>query len=187
MIKNKEDKRIKYTKMFLKEALIDLMQNKPVDQISITELCNKADINRNTFYSHFTTVHDVLIMIENDMEEELLNGMNLQLHSKAVIAELFENINKYGNIYRVLLSSNGDMGFMQSLYSKIEKIVIADFIKDQIILDDEKMEMLFSFLFFGSMSIVKKWVDTGSVQSPQNMADFVCSIATSSVEPFKKL
>ncbi len=186
-MRNKEDKRIKYTKMFLKEALIELMHEKPADQISITELCNKADINRNTFYSHFNTVHDVLIMMENDLEEELLNGMNLQLHSKEVICELFENINKYGSTYRLLLSANGDFGFMENLFNKIEKIVISEFIKDHIILDDEKMEMLFGFLFFGSMSIVKKWIDTGSVQSPKTMADFVFEIASSSVEPFKKL
>ncbi len=181
-----KDKRIRYTRMFLKDALIALMQEKSVDQISVTELCAKADIHRNTFYSHFNNVRDVLVMLENELEDELIRNLNLNLNSKEVICQLFENIHKYGSIYRLLLSSNGDHRFMQNLYMKVEKIVIDEFKKQKIDLDDKKYEMLFEFLFMGCMSIVRRWLDTGEIQSPHSMADFVYNIAASSVEPFRK-
>jgi hypothetical protein len=46
----KEDRRVLYTKMFLREALLELMREKPVDRITPTELCRRAGINRNDTY-----------------------------------------------------------------------------------------------------------------------------------------
>lgn len=183
----KDDKRVKYTKMFLKDALIELMKEKSIEQVSITELCNKADINRNTFYSHFNNVYDVLHMVEHELEEELLVNMSLQITNKKILYELFENIQKHGNTYRILLSVNGDKVFMWKLFEEIKQIVITEFSNQKIMLDDIKMEMLFEFLFFGSMSIVKRWLDSGTIQSPKAIADFVYSIASNCVEPLSKL
>jgi predicted transcriptional regulator len=43
------DRRVLYTKMFLREALFELMREKPIGKITPTELCRKANINRNIF------------------------------------------------------------------------------------------------------------------------------------------
>ncbi|WP_338121478.1 hypothetical protein [Halalkalibacterium halodurans] len=48
----KLDRRKKYTRMVLKESLMKLMQEKPLSNITIKEICDLADINRSTFYSH---------------------------------------------------------------------------------------------------------------------------------------
>lgn len=46
------DRRKKYTRMVLKESLMELLKNKPISNITIKEICEEADINRSTFYSH---------------------------------------------------------------------------------------------------------------------------------------
>ena len=51
-MENKESRRVTMTKMLLKTALIELMQEKPFQQITIKELCEQADLNRTTFYLH---------------------------------------------------------------------------------------------------------------------------------------
>ncbi|RQO42563.1 hypothetical protein DBR39_01410 [Chryseobacterium sp. KBW03] len=70
-MRTKEDRRVKFTKLVLREALLDLLKEKSINQISVAELCRLADVNRNTFYSHYNGPYEILNVIENEMFEEL--------------------------------------------------------------------------------------------------------------------
>ena len=63
----KNNRRTKLTKMLLKNSLIELMNDKAVNHITIKELCEKADLNRSTFYLHYTDQYQLLSEIENDL------------------------------------------------------------------------------------------------------------------------
>ena len=56
----KADRRIIKTKKAIYEALVELMQKKKLNSITVTELAAQADINRKTFYTYYSTVNDVL-------------------------------------------------------------------------------------------------------------------------------
>ena len=56
----KVDRRVKYTKMVLEDSFIKLLEKKDISQISITEICDNADINRATFYAHYSDQNDLL-------------------------------------------------------------------------------------------------------------------------------
>jgi AcrR family transcriptional regulator len=58
------DRRVKYTKMVLKDSLIKLMQEKPISRITIKAICEDADVNRATYYSHYKDQFDQLNQIE---------------------------------------------------------------------------------------------------------------------------
>ncbi len=60
----KENRKTKYTQMVLQDALMELMAEKSISKITIKELCEKADINRTTFYAHYTDQNDLLHEIE---------------------------------------------------------------------------------------------------------------------------
>ena len=51
MKQEKIDRRIKYTKHALQEAMIELLETHPIAKISVSMLCEKADVNRSTFYA----------------------------------------------------------------------------------------------------------------------------------------
>jgi len=71
MKKFKEDRRVRYTKMVLRESLLALMKQKAISKITPTELCRHADVNRNTFYAHYSSPYDLLIQIESELYEEI--------------------------------------------------------------------------------------------------------------------
>ena len=48
-----EDKRIRKTKRYIKQTLIEILTEKPFEQITVTELCKRSDISRITFYAHY--------------------------------------------------------------------------------------------------------------------------------------
>lgn len=56
----KEDRRNAYTEKVIRDALYQLLQSSPINKISVTEVCRLAEINRSTFYLHYTDCQDVL-------------------------------------------------------------------------------------------------------------------------------
>lgn len=67
MGEHKLNRRVQYTRTALREALIDLICEKPLASISVTDICARADINRSTFYLHYQGVHELLGEIENQL------------------------------------------------------------------------------------------------------------------------
>ena len=63
MDQKKEDRRIQYTKRMLQDAVFELLKEKSVNEISVTELCAKANINRGSFYKYYTNIYDLLYQI----------------------------------------------------------------------------------------------------------------------------
>ena len=75
-----DNRRVKITKLMLQEALIDLLQEKALENISVRELVNKADINRSTFYSHYDTIYDLLIYIKKIIFPNKVHDSSLTEH-----------------------------------------------------------------------------------------------------------
>lgn len=74
---NTNDRRVNRTKKLLRESLFSLLQKKSINEITITELTEVADINRATFYFYYTDIFDMLDQIQNEayeMFEEVLQG-----------------------------------------------------------------------------------------------------------------
>ncbi len=61
-----ENRRVKLTKLIIKTSFIELLQNKPLEQITVTELCAHADVNRSTFYDHYGDFGELMKEIEAD-------------------------------------------------------------------------------------------------------------------------
>lgn len=68
MQEKKQDKRSKRTRAALESTLLRLLKDYEIDDISIKKLCEEADVNRTTFYLHYTSVYDVL----NNIREEFI-------------------------------------------------------------------------------------------------------------------
>lgn len=65
-----EDKRVRKTKKYVKEALITLLEEKPFEQITVTELCARSDISRITFYAHYGDKYELV----DEMFAEMLEN-----------------------------------------------------------------------------------------------------------------
>lgn len=57
---NPEDRRTRYTRMVIKESLLNLVKEMPFEKVTVTEICKRSDINRGTFYLHYYDTFDVL-------------------------------------------------------------------------------------------------------------------------------
>lgn len=69
----KLDARVRYTRRVIQEALLTLLEQKPLNKITVTELCALAQINRATFYAHYADCYAVL----NALEDGLLRAFEI--------------------------------------------------------------------------------------------------------------
>ena len=66
-----EDNRVRYTKRIIKEKFLELLENKSINKITVTELCLNCEINRATFYRYYDDVHDLMNKLERKFAAEL--------------------------------------------------------------------------------------------------------------------
>lgn len=65
----REDRRVIYTKNAIKDALLELMKEKSFEKLSISRVCEAAQITRTTFYSHYDSLEQVLDELINEAFE----------------------------------------------------------------------------------------------------------------------
>lgn len=73
------DHRTRVTRMMIRKAFTSLLQQKPIQSISVKELCTVAGISRGTFYSHYTDIYDLMGQMEDELMEEVRRGLGKML------------------------------------------------------------------------------------------------------------
>ena len=104
----KEDRRVRRTRDRLGDALIELLVQKPFDEITVQEVLDRAGVSRSTFYSHFSDKHDLFL----SDADEFLEGMATALsrfgdksERVAPVQELFAHIAEVRPFYDALVTS----------------------------------------------------------------------------------
>ena len=69
--RNNTDKRVIRTKKAIRTALFKIMENKDIASITISELTTLANVNRRTFYTHYSNITDILDETESEIVESL--------------------------------------------------------------------------------------------------------------------
>ena len=92
----KIDRRIHKTKKSIRDALITLLSKKRIQEITITELSNCANINRKTFYAHYTSVENILESYSEELTKELMHILSKHdfLKSDLDIVSIFNSLNE---------------------------------------------------------------------------------------------
>lgn len=102
-----EDRRTRYTKSQIKEAVIELLKQKPINKISVTEVCRMVDINRGTFYLHYEDCYQVLEELQEEFCDEMISMLNSKMdeHPLDCIESLHQINQNNEDLYLVLMRS----------------------------------------------------------------------------------
>ena len=173
----KEDRRVRRTKKLLTQALTQLLQEKQINEITVKELTDLADMNRGTFYLYYKDMFDMLEKIEDGMFEALDAIVSLHEHddvsqqTKPILLDLFRFIQDNQEMCRVLLSPHGDMNFLH----RLDEVVREKCLKAWPNIRKEKGEADFdyhySFVVFGCAGIIRAWVNRNCSESAEKMAE----------------
>lgn len=179
----KTDKRVRYTKMFLKESLIKLMNDKPISRITIKELCEEAEINRATFYAHYRDQYDLLEQTENELTDEVNHCIDSLVEDpnvnrlRQVTLEIIKIIATNLECVRVLWGKNGDMKFQEHMSQIFREQFISLLPKDNTRSELEN-ELIYIYTINGCIGIIRKWIFAEYNRiSPEELTDMILRIS----------
>lgn len=102
------DLRVRKTENSIREAFLRLRAKKPLDRITVKELCEKAIINKTTFYLHYQSIYELSEVIEN----ELIEGCFAKIcdedigNPEKMVLEFYRAFSERSELFRILFSDN---------------------------------------------------------------------------------
>ena len=175
----KIDVRARYTRKIIKESFYILLREKPVEKITVKELCEKAEINRSTFYKHYLDCYDLLDKIEEEALEHfdaLLAGIEtkgLQPTLTEVLYILQENAALFDAFHR----HSGNHGFTHRLAGRcfhyMEQRMSSASTQGW---DQNKQGMGYAYLVGGAGAVIEFWLRGGCQEQPEQVADLIVGL-----------
>ena len=185
-MEKKVDRRVKYTMSLLKTALIEMMESTHISQISVKELCARADVNRSTFYAHYSDVYDLLRQMENELFKKLSAFLSEQDYderlpvSEKKLMQILNYVSTDDKTLRVMLSENSDIAIQRDI---IQFLGVAA-LQANIDVTDSHIKYINLYCIHGCISIIQKWLQEGMPEPAEEIARLLYKLLTEGVNGF---
>jgi len=179
----KIDRRIIKTKKAICGALLELMTQKDLNEITIKEIADTADINRKTFYNYYSGVHQVIDEIENEMVTKLNQALG-EIDLKQVIedpyrlfskmtATVTEHLDYFGLMLRCRTNSNLLTKTTAAMKEKVHASLAA-----QTTVDIDAVDIMMEFTYSGMLAVYHDWFNSDRHKSIDEVSEIMNRLAT---------
>ena len=173
----KTDARVRYTQRILKESLLKVLKEKPINKITVKEVCDLAELNRATFYSHYSDCFALLESIENELVDAFGQALVLErsFHVSSMIEAFYgivEN-NRDGNMSSSVLRRMISLARDRSLAHWRQQLPKAT---------EDDLDLLYTHLSNGLLHV---FVEGYAKYDKETITAFVNRMLRSSLMPFQ--
>lgn len=175
----KNNKQFRNSDIRMKQAMLELMNTIPFDKITVRLICERADVNRSTFYAHYTDIYDMIEQMEANLQKDLMNDYsvfdNVTVFSLESFIPFLKFIRKHMDFYRVALRTRHEFPLKQGYTPLWEQVIKPLCVQAGI---TSESEMLFYFIGFQASftMILKYWVDQGCIEEEKIVAQIMRNI-----------
>lgn len=185
MEEKKVDRRIRKTKKQLRAALTTLMMEKDINDITVREIAELADVNRGTFYAHYRDVRDLLTQLEENIFASLevtsraCDPATPEEDAMTYLEKILTLCAENADVYRALVCRNGDVDFQQRLFDMLKNLYLSEFLRVHYPENPARRDYFCTFIVSGMLAITSDWLLSGARESPREVArmagDFIRS------------
>lgn len=185
---NKNESKYFNTAILFDEALISLLETKDFEYITIKEICNKAGINRSTFYLHYESINDLveetMTYINNKFinyfNENTLNFINkinesnldeLKLVQEKYLTPYLTFVKDNKTLFKASFNNPRGMYALERYNSLKENIFIPILIRFGV--NKNEQDYIITFYISGIISIIKEWINRDCEESIQYIEDII--------------
>ena len=162
--KRKRDSQERIEKVFL-----ELIQTREINQISVTDICKRANLNRTTFYSNYIDIYEVAEKIKDKLEKEVeLLYIDENGHTYDNFLKLFRHIKDNQIFYKTYFK----LGYHKGPISEIYNSTLKD---TDFYCDGDYIDYHIEFFRAGFNAIILKWLNDGCRESPEEIEEIVKS------------
>lgn len=174
-----DGRRVKMTKMLLKQSLIELMREKSIHEISIKDICGGADVNRSTFYRHYNTqfelYDEVLEDITKDIGEIYARCAGEDYTAQNFLAEILKYIEANRDTFLVILSGNSNISMGETFNRFTNRFIDMENASELSI-------YIIQFIAAGMTSFIWTWLNKENRRSAEDVALVISSVLTHGIK-----
>lgn len=178
------NRRVQFTLNALRGALLELIRQKPIKSITVTDLCACADINRSTFYLHYKDVYDLLGEMENDLLAQMQLAFHPDNNSPHTMLPMIHVIYENRALCLAILGENGDPRFAERVSHLSRKAFITHWQQTMPARDEHQILLIYSFVSAGAAAVLLQWLVDDCRETQEEIADLLHQFAESCFTSF---
>lgn len=184
---------IRRTKRIFKLHFVSLIREKGYKNVTVTDIVERADYNRSTFYLYFKDKEDLTEELVSEILEELHYSFHIPFEDIEDIKynrilpssnTFFQHLYNYKNFYSLLTIEDTIPGLQQSFLGKMKEIFDAISY-----IDNENKEIQIkhfnTYKMYGSYGVLLEWIKGGYRQSPDEIAENLLEIFKTNTSSFR--
>lgn len=184
MLAQPSDPRIRRSRAALEAALLELVVDRELSQISVSDLTKRAGVNRSTFYEHYTDVHDLAAAACTAVFDSLVTAAQAagpaaqpeDTAAEQALAGVFTHVAENARLYRALL---GDDGSARVINHLLRRMITAGRVNREgagtqapaqpAASDETPLDPAAAFLAGGFLGVIANWVRHDCPGTPEEM------------------
>ena len=186
-MEQKTDRRVIKTKHAIYKAFVELLNEKDVNQITITDIAKKANINRKTFYNYYSDAYEVMEEIENLTVEAFINNMgtveftNMADFLTEIFIKFTETVNKDLEFFNLLFKTNNRSFLIVKIVEALKEYVQKR-IEESNELDMRRFEVVSNSYLSGVLSVYMNWFMNNYDQSIEEISALLTELVLHGIQ-----
>lgn len=189
----KENRRVKYTKNTISKVFYQLLSDKPIEKITVKEICELADINRGTFYRYYQDVFDLYEKSTN----ETINGIAEMVLGTLkdytddldmIVLQILKEVKKNYEYYKFLVTSQQftDNTLLDAWIKRFQPLSIEKWGVMFPQYSEQQLALMHEMICYGVMAVVQKWIMDDCREDEEKLVPFIIDFYLHGLEGKKK-
>ena len=168
----KENQRTRLTKRLLRESLLGLLEEKPVERITVKELCERAELNRSTFYAYYQDVVQLYYEMGNELVDALLDYVRDIGADRVQTEPMLAYIKERREMFALLIYN----GQFMDMNAPLQRRVFEETIRyiwpagAEMSVAGPEWKYILQYMFMGGSGLIHRWVRDGCDMEPAELA-----------------
>lgn len=179
-MEKKKDLRIVRTKKMLHQALIELMKDKTFEEIKVCDICDKAMINRSTFYAHYDDKYELLLDFINTLKSEFaeemskyIDNLNTKEYYIKFIGLFLDYMDSKKDVYNAVMINNRNSIMMDILLSVVNDDIFNKLKYDESLDVKVPKDIITKFYLGGVINLGVEWLKDNSKYTKQQILSYL--------------
>lgn len=185
---NPKDLRVIKTRQNIRNALGSLLSEQELPDITITALCERAQINRKTFYRHYRSIADIISEFENELLSDfsdILKTSNTSIFDiGSVLGEISALISGNQDYFVRLLKLNPELFSGGRVKAMLRRAIEVSLREQALIQDEQTLHALSEFTVSGVLSLYAAWFDEGCTGSLDTITETARRLITGGLNSY---
>lgn len=149
----------------IEKAFVQLLQERELKEISVSDICKITNLNRSTFYANFLDIYDLADKLREKLERDFsANFENVSEREKNGALKMFKHIKENQLFYKT---------YFKLGYDEKHKIMIYDTARAEKDFGGRNIKYHIEFFRSGLNAIIKMWLDGGCTETPEEMSEII--------------